>query len=69
MCSDLDQAIAESTYRLPAQLGTCAAPKLIESSNRIHSLLYMIFTLMMLSTSWLERQRSALLLIPVPLEF
>ena len=33
MCSDLDQAIAESTYRLPAQLGTRVAPKLIESSQ------------------------------------
>lgn len=33
MCSNLDQAIAESTYRLLAQLGTHVAPKLIESSQ------------------------------------
>ena len=33
MGSDLDQAIAESTYRLAARLGTRAAPNLIESSQ------------------------------------
>ena len=33
MCSNLDQAIAESTDRLSAQLETHVAPKLIESSQ------------------------------------